>query len=493
MAAMGCASRFAAMTSRTGSPSGIRVSHSRVQGSSGSSRMTPTTTKGKLVKRSMVSSLGTGRASPTSTSAAPLRSDGTGRCSSSRRASALRMSRIARRYPALMPDPTVERWAASGLMTLTGSVDRPLGPPSGLMERLDQLASSFPGLDAPALLGERAALMGLWRRGSTSCGGSCRLMQSSEGWVAVSLPREEDRDLVPAWLELSSPPTTEPAAWSAVKKAFAERDGSALLERAALLGLPVARVGEMSAPGLMASRLGDAPPLPGPEDLLVVDLSSLWAGPLCGDLLARAGAGRQSGVHLPARRCPARSGFLLRPAQRSQAIGGPRLPRSEPTRAPRSSRPLGRRRDRSEPAPGPRTARHRGGRPGGQRTAPLGLHHRLRTPRRVRTRVGFGDDAAAAGGLVAWSDESPMFCSDAIGDPLTGLTAAARVLQALRDGGRWLLDVAMAGVAASSAGPTLPVPDELVPAPPSARRPVSTAPAFGSDTAAVLAELRNDG
>ena len=50
------------MTSRTGSPSGIRVSHSRVQGSSGSSRMTPTTTKGKLVKRSMVSSLGTGRA-----------------------------------------------------------------------------------------------------------------------------------------------------------------------------------------------------------------------------------------------------------------------------------------------------------------------------------------------------------------------------------------------------------------------------------------------
>ena len=90
-------------------------------------------------------------------------------------------------------------------MALTGSVARPLGPPVGLMERLDQLAASFPGLDALALLGERAALMGLWRRGATSCGGSCHLLPSSAGWVAVSLPREEDRDLVPAWLELSSP------------------------------------------------------------------------------------------------------------------------------------------------------------------------------------------------------------------------------------------------------------------------------------------------
>jgi crotonobetainyl-CoA:carnitine CoA-transferase CaiB-like acyl-CoA transferase len=108
-------------------------------------------------------------------------------------------------------------------------------------------------------------------------------------------------------------------------------------------------------------------------------------------------------------------------------------------------------------------------------------------------RVGFGDDAAAAGGLVAWSRDEPVFCSDAVADPLTGLTAAARALQALQDGGRWLLDVAMAGVAASCAGPTLPVPEKLEPAPPSARQPVATAPAFGADTAAVLAELGLDG
>ena len=108
------------------------------------------------------------------------------------------------------------------------------------------------------------------------------------------------------------------------------------------------------------------------------------------------------------------------------------------------------------------------------------------------TRVGFGDDAAVAGGLVAWSSDGPLFCGDAIADPLTGLTAAAQALQALQDGGRWLLDVAMAGVAASFAGPTLPVPDDLVPATPSARRPISAAPALGADTAEVLAELGLD-
>ncbi len=223
-----------------------------------------------------------------------------------------------------MEDPTLERWAASGLMALTGSVARPLGPPSGFMERLDQLAAPFPGLDAPALLGERAALMGLWRRGSTSCGGSCHLMPSTADWVAVSLPREEDRDLVPAWLELSTPPATEPAVWSAVRKAFAERDGSALLERAVLLGLPVARVGEMRAPGVLAARLGDAPALAGPEGLLVVDLSSLWAGPLCGDLLARAGARvvKVESTSRPdgARRGPSSFFDLLNGAKRSVAL-----------------------------------------------------------------------------------------------------------------------------------------------------------------------------
>ena len=56
--------------------------------------------------------------------------------------------------------------------------------------------------------------------------------------------------------------------------------------------------------------------------------------------------------------------------------------------------------------------------------------------------MGFGDDAAVAGGLVCWDGGGPVFCADAVADPASGLVAAAAVLDALR-WGRWLLDVSM--------------------------------------------------
>ena len=82
-------------------------------------------------------------------------------------------------------------------------------------------------------------------------------------------------------------------------------------------------------------------------------------------------------------------------------------------------------------------------------------------------RVAFGDDAAVAGGLVAWGpDGSPVFCGDAIADPLTGLFAGATALAALAASGGFLVDVAMARVCADlvrpSSGPAVPHP--LVPA-----------------------------
>ena len=39
-------------------------------------------------------------------------------------------------------------------------------------------------------------------------------------------------------------------------------------------------------------------------------------------------------------------------------------------------------------------------------------------------RVAFGDDAAAAGGLVVWDERGPCFCADAVADPVTGLATA---------------------------------------------------------------------
>jgi crotonobetainyl-CoA:carnitine CoA-transferase CaiB-like acyl-CoA transferase len=65
-----------------------------------------------------------------------------------------------------------------------------------------------------------------------------------------------------------------------------------------------------------------------------------------------------------------------------------------------------------------------------------------------RNWVGFGDDAAVAGGLVGWWRDTPCFVGDAVADPLTGVAAAGAVQNALRAGGRWLIDCNLASVAA---------------------------------------------
>ena len=58
------------------------------------------------------------------------------------------------------------------------------------------------------------------------------------------------------------------------------------------------------------------------------------------------------------------------------------------------------------------------------------------------------------------ADGTPVFCGDAIADPLTGLYAALAALAARAAGGGVLVDVAMAGVSADIArtrpGPLLP-------------------------------------
>lgn len=63
-------------------------------------------------------------------------------------------------------------------------------------------------------------------------------------------------------------------------------------------------------------------------------------------------------------------------------------------------------------------------------------------------RVGFGDEAAVAGGLVNWRDDVPHFAGDAVADPLTGLAAAVAALAAIEERNGVLIDAAMASVAA---------------------------------------------
>ena len=102
-------------------------------------------------------------------------------------------------------------WADSGLLSLTGRPDGGgLGPPLALVQGVrawaGRLAGRSAALGAPvsvdplALLAERAAVTGLTRGGDVSCGGGTRLLPAADGWVAASLTREDDWDLVAAWL-----------------------------------------------------------------------------------------------------------------------------------------------------------------------------------------------------------------------------------------------------------------------------------------------------
>lgn len=407
-------------------------------------------------------------------------------------------------------DPTAA-WAASGAMALTGRPEgRPLGPPAPLVPRLDEVASLISQrssalghavlVDPLEVLAARAAIAGLQRGGQVSCGGATRLLPTRDGWIAVSLARPDDVDLVAAWLELDDVPG--PEVWPAVARSVLAGATDELVARGALLGMPVG--GLPAAPPTApraslplaplpcrADRLGDHAATTDLADLLVVDLSSLWAGPLCGSLLARAGArvvkvestGRPDG----ARHGPSAFFDLLNGDKRSVAV-------DLRTREGRSSlRALVEHADVVVEASRPRALgqlgidAEAGGGAGRPRVWVSITGHGRCAP--GRDRVAFGDDAAVSGGLVAWDGGRPFFCADAVADPATGLVAAAACLDALASGGRWLLDVALAGVAARLAGPTLPVPTGLAPAPPAAPAPARPAPGLGEHTAELLAEV----
>ena len=399
----------------------------------------------------------------------------------------------------------VRRWAASGAMALTGLPDhRPLGPPAPLVAGLDRLARPFPGLDPLVLLTERASIAGFTRGGTVTCGGAGRLLRATDGWVAVSLPRSTDWDLVPAWLagapgpvaETTTPPSalaTDDPTWAHIACAVAARPVGELEDRGALLGLAVAGVG--SAPlrdPVQRTSFGPEtrPPSTGPP--LVVDLSALWAGPLCGALLGGAGASvvkiESSARPDGTRRGPKAFFDRLNAAKASVVLD------LDDRAGVRALRHLIEEADVVVESSRPRALRQLGIDAGAvladRSTRPrvwvsITAHGREGDP----GRIGFGDDAAVAGGLVGHTGPGPVFCADAVADPCTGLTAATATLDALRSGGRWLLDVALSAVASSLAGPSLAVPSNLAASSPVPPPPSPTSPAMGADTARVLQQL----
>jgi crotonobetainyl-CoA:carnitine CoA-transferase CaiB-like acyl-CoA transferase len=218
------------------------------------------------------------------------------------------------------------------------------------------------------------------------------------------------------------------------------------------------------------------------DGLLVADLSSLWAGPLCAQLLARAGAVVVK-VESPTRPDGTRSGepaFFdwMNFGKLSYAIDfdqdGDALRQLLSTAdiVIEGSRPaaLRRRQLSADDVPG------RAGR----------IWLRIRGYRGQPHRSAFGDDAAVAGGLVGTGTQGPVFCGDAIADPLSGLEAARAVGQSLRRGGGEVIEVSMAQVAARYAALPRASSTSAVPvAPPQPPPPSPSASPLGADSGAV--------
>ena len=297
---------------------------------------------------------------------------------------------------------------------------------------------------------DRSEHLPLNRPGLASPNGACRLFQAADGWMVVNLARDEDRDLIPAWLQCE----TEADPWTVIAAHAGLNTRADLIAQAVLLGLPAAAVGEVSADDLDTPLLSYGAGVTGRANLKVVDLSALWAGPMCGAILAAMGATVLK-IESTRRPDPTRAStpeFFQRLNSAKRCIGldlvgedGRVALREAISTADvliTSARP--------------------------RAFAGLGLDPELifsLNPGLVwvaitgygwtgdaALRVAFGDDAAAAGGLVRWTPGgAPRFLGDALADPVTGLAAAIGALRGLEAGGGVLVDVSLARSAAGAA------------------------------------------
>jgi hypothetical protein len=307
--------------------------------------------------------------------------------------------------------------------------------------------------DWPAVPAQRGRIA----RGRTTAGGAGRLLPTADGWAAVQLARDDDHDLLDAWFALAGvePRTgvavdpTDP--WPAVARGVRRATGAALADAAGLVGLAVGVLDECRPDGhggvhvaLGRHRRTRRPPR-------VVDLSALWAGPLCGAVLAAAGAEvtKVEAIDRP-------DGARVGDPDLFAALNGHKAHRTLDLRTAAGRADLAalvRDADVVVEASRPRAlaalglvAEHLVTGDDGPAVWVSITGHGRRSP-----RIAYGDDAAVAGGLVDHDHDGPRFRGDALADPLSGLAAAATALELLADGDGGLVEVSMAAVAAAHA------------------------------------------
>jgi crotonobetainyl-CoA:carnitine CoA-transferase CaiB-like acyl-CoA transferase len=334
-------------------------------------------------------------------------------------------------------------------------------------------------VDPATVLAGRAALMNLTAQGRISAGGATRLLATADGWCAVALPRDDDVAALPALMEVDEVTGDH---WIALTRWAATCPTDRVVTRAQLLDIAAAALGEAMAAPPAVRPGGISARSRGFEGLLVADLSSLWAGPLCAQLLVRAGAVVVK-VESPSRPDGTRSGepaFFdwMNTGKLSYAVD-----------FDSAHDALSRLRAAADIV-------IEGSRPGGLRRRKLSADDVSARPGRIWLRINgygdqpnrsaFGDDAAVAGGLVGAAADGPVFLGDAIADPLSGLEAARAAGESLHRGGGEVIDVSMAEVAARYAAlPRLASSFTAPVAPPQPPPPVPSASPLGADNAVV--------
>ena len=353
------------------------------------------------------------------------------------------------------------------------------------MEQLATIIGEITGLsiDGPALLGERAAIAGYTRQGSRSVGGHAQLVESIDKPICINFARPDDLLLIPAWLQEEIDPNNRMEVLSSLKKFESQQ----LMKQADLLGIPlgVPDVEEYEYPaylteGKKSKKRADA--------TLVIEFGSLWASPLCGDLLRRSGCRviKIESLSRPdgARRGPLGFFDLLNGGKESLALD------FKDDRSLKFLRKIVKEADVIVEGSRPRALRQ------------LGIDAETevengkvwisitgygRTGPRSKG-VAFGDDAAVSGGLFL---KDPLsFIADAVADPSAGLLAAVIALSALESEKGWLIDVPLSAVANWICG-IGEVPKESerdVVAEPRARKIKTNAPEIGQHNS----ELENE-
>lgn len=392
--------------------------------------------------------------------------------------------------PGPNPDQLGRQWASSGLSAITGRGSGREAVPAGVVRLADLLDGHWFALTGRRIetLGLASARAAVMARTSSpvahgcqfSWGGSTAVMSAVDGTeVALALARAQD------WASLGALFSTDRPIdrWEQVARLVGRTDPWQLMERAELLGMAAAVAGHTPADSGARAVQRATGPNRALDGLLVVDLSALWAGPLCARLLSDAGATVVK-VEDPARPDGARLGD----ADWYQTLHGGHL-----AVAVDFGSAAGRRRLESLLAGADVVIE--GSRP--RALLQLGIDPEQMAARGTiwlsitghgradgASRVGFGDDAALAGGLLARWRGASVWLGDAVADPLTGVLAAVCAAHAARRGGGWLVELALAGTAMLAAddrwGPPISAVGVIEPARPMPR-PVRAAPAIGAD------------